>query len=82
MLMMLVSWGLLESVDVALFRLGNIVPIRSIWDNLFIALTAIIGQSGMTINDGFPYWVSYGEYICAVILFAMFVNALYVRYKD
>ena len=47
-----------------------------------IALTAIIGQSGMTINDGFPYWVSYGEYICAVILFAMFVNALYVRYKD
>lgn len=82
LLMILVSWGLLESVDVALFRLGNIIPIRSIWDNLFIALTAIIGQSGMTINDGFPYWVSYGEYICAVILFAMFVNALYVRYKD
>ena len=82
LLMILVSWGLLESVDVALFRLGNIIPIRSIWDNLFIAITAIIGQSGMTINDGFPYWVSYGEYICAVILFAMFVNALYVRYKD
>lgn len=82
LLMILVSWGLLESVDVALFRLGNIIPNRSIWDNLFIALTAIIGQSGMTINDGFPYWVSYGEYICAVILFAMFVNALYVRYKD
>lgn len=82
LLMILVSWGLLEGVDLALFSLKNITPIRNIWDNFYIAVSAVIGQSGMKIKDGFPYWVSYGEYICAVILFAMFVNALYVRYKD
>lgn len=81
-LMILFSWGMLESVDIALFRLKNVMPIRSIWDNLFISITAVIGQSGMCLKDGFPYWVSYVEYIGALILFAMFVNALYVRYKD
>ncbi len=81
-LMILFSWGILECVDITLLRLRCIIPVRSIWDNLFISITAVIGQSGLKISDGFPYWVAYMEYIGAVILFAMFVNALYVRYKD
>lgn len=47
-----------------------------------IAITLAIGQSGMTIENGYVYWAIYGEYIDAVILLSMFVNALYIGYRD
>lgn len=34
------------------------------------------------LEDGLPYWLSISEYLIGVILFAMFVNALYARYKE
>ncbi len=82
LLMIVASWGLLEIIDTVLFFLESVKPTRSCMDNLLIAITAVIGQSGMTIEDGCVYWITYGEYIGAVILFAMFVNALYIRYRD
>jgi len=56
--------------------------ISNFGDNLVRSLAAIAGQSGLKIGDGFPFWVANIEYIGAVVLFAVFVNALYVRYKD
>jgi hypothetical protein len=50
--------------------------------NLVRSFAAIAGQSGLKIEDGFPFWIAIIEYIGAIILFAVFVNALYVRYKD
>lgn len=47
-----------------------------------IALAGLAGQSGLSIQCGFPFWIVTLEYLLGVILFAMFVNALYVRYKD
>lgn len=49
---------------------------------LVISIAAIAGQSGLQLKDGFEFWVATTEYLAGVILFAMFVNALYVRYKD
>lgn len=54
----------------------------NIVNNLIISITAIAGQSGLQKNDGFEFWIADIEYVGAIILFAMFVNALYVRYKD
>jgi len=50
--------------------------------NLKLALAAIVGQSGMSIESGFTFWIASIEYVLGIIIFAMFVNALYVRYKD
>lgn len=80
--MILVSWALIVGIDIALFQINNITIQRTVMDSLLIAVTAIAGQSGLKYGDGFPYWIAFGEYIGAVVLFAMFVNALYVRYKD
>ena len=55
---------------------------ENIVNNSIISITAIAGQSGLKISDGFEFWIANIEYIVAIILFAMFVNALYVRYKD
>lgn len=80
--MILSSWVLIMGIDIVRFQINNIITDRTVMDNLLIAITAIAGQSGLNCNDGFLYWIAFGEYIGAVILFAMFVNALYVRYKD
>lgn len=81
-IMILFSWVLIAGIDIARFQISNITTNRTVMDSLLIAITAIAGQSGLNCNDGFPYWIAFGEYIGAVVLFAMFVNALYVRYKD
>lgn len=80
--MILLSWGMIVGIDIARFQVSNITTNRTVIDSLLIAITAIAGQSGLSCNDGFTYWIAFGEYIGAVVLFAMFVNALYVRYKD
>lgn len=49
---------------------------------LVTAVAAIAGQSGLSIADGFDFWVAAVEYLLGIILFAMFVNALFVRYKE
>ena len=49
---------------------------------LVISIAAIAGQSGLQLKNGFEFWVATIEYLTGVVLFAMFVNALYVRYKD
>ncbi len=81
-IMILISWGLIVGNDIMLFQMKNITTQRTIMESFRIALTAIVGQSGLVYSDGFPYWIAFCEYIGAVVLFAMFVNALYVRYKD
>lgn len=58
------------------------VAISNYSNNLISSLAAIVGQSGIGIEAGFPFWIATIEYIGAVVLFAIFVNALYVRYKD
>lgn len=82
LVMILLSWVLIAGIDIARFQISNITTNRTVMDSLLIAITAIAGQSGLNCSDGFPYWIAFGEYIGAVVLFAMFVNALYVRYKD
>lgn len=48
---------------------------------LQLSVVAIAGQQGLTLKDGFQFWMYNIEYCIGVILFAMFVNALYVRYN-
>lgn len=55
---------------------------NTIMDCAIIAFSAILGQSGLTVDDGWRYVVTCVEYGISVILFAMFVNALYVKYRD
>lgn len=81
-IMIIFSWALIAGIDIICSQISNITTDRIIMDSLLIAITAITGQSGLNCNDGFSYWIAFGEYIGAVILFAMFVNALYVRYKE
>lgn len=50
--------------------------------NFLISFAALAGQNNFIIKDGLPYWLLIIEYLIGVILFAMFVNALYVRYKE
>lgn len=63
---------------------GNIIKncIRNIIDNFLVSLSAFGGQSELTLNDGMIYWLGLIEYIVGVVFFAMFVNALYLRYKE
>lgn len=51
-------------------------------NNLSISIAALAGQNSFTLKNGLPYWLSMIEYLLGVILFAMFVNALYARYKE
>ena len=48
---------------------------------LQLSVAAIAGQQGLELKDGFQFWIYNIEYCIGVILFAMFVNALYVRYN-
>ena len=52
------------------------------WNNFLIAASAFVGQSGLCIADGIIFWLGLLEYLIGVILFAMFVNALYLRYGE
>lgn len=58
------------------------IPLEQFLKYLAISIAAIAGQSGLSLKDGFTFWIATTEYLAGVILFAMFVNALYVRYKD
>lgn len=51
-------------------------------NNFFLSTASIAGQGGLQINDGILFWFSMCEYLIGVILFAMFVNSLYLRYKE
>lgn len=82
LIMIFASWGLIVTKDIVMFQWKGVTTSRTFLDDLRIAVTAIAGQSGLTACAGFPYWVAFAEYVGAVVLFAMFVNALYVRYKD
>lgn len=53
-----------------------------IWENFLISFATLSGQIGFSMGDGLSYWLSIIEYLIGIILFAMFVNALYVRYKE
>lgn len=56
--------------------------IHVIWENCLISFAALAGQNSFSMIDGLPYWLSIIEYLIGVVLFAMFVNALYARYKE
>lgn len=51
-------------------------------NNIFISFSAFAGQSGFARTDGVIFWFGTIEYIIGIIFFAMFVNALYLRYKE
>ncbi len=51
-------------------------------NNIFISFSAFAGQSGLTRTDGVIFWFGTVEYIIGIVFFAMFVNALYLRYKE
>lgn len=63
----------LEEIFKGFFTLGKYI----LWS---IAIYA--GQIQFEMEDGLPFWSSVIEYLLGVVLFAMFVNALYVRYKE
>lgn len=81
-LMIFLSFLMILGYDIVNFQINDITTQRTVIDAFRIAFTSIIGQAGLTYHDGFVYWVSYFEYIGALILFAMFVNALYAKYKN
>ena len=56
--------------------------IKVIWKNFLISLAMLAGQSSVSMENWLSYWLSIIEYLIGVILFAMFVNALYARYKE
>ena len=49
---------------------------------LAYAVAGIAGQSGLTICNGIVFWIVTLEYLLGVILCAVFVNGLYLRYKN
>ena len=49
---------------------------------LAYAVAGIAGQSELTICNGISFWIVTLEYLLGVILFAVFVNGLYLRYKN
>lgn len=51
-------------------------------NNFLLAIANLAGQINFQMSDGLPFWLSVAEYLLGVVLFAMFVNALYVRYKE
>lgn len=50
--------------------------------NFLISFATLAGQISFSMENGLPYWLSIIEYLVGVILFAMFVNAMYARYKE
>ena len=55
---------------------------RKVLQCLAYAVAGIAGQSGLTICNGISFWIVTLEYLLGVILFAVFVNGLYLRYKN
>ena len=53
-----------------------------VWNYFLLSITALAGQNSFELREGLPYWLSVIEYLLGVVLFAMFVNALYARYKE
>lgn len=53
-----------------------------VWNYFLISIAALAGQNSFKLENGLSYWLSVVEYLLGVILFAMFVNALYARYKE
>lgn len=53
-----------------------------VWNYFLISIAALAGQNSFELRAGLPYWLSVIEYLLGVVLFAMFVNALYARYKE
>ena len=53
-----------------------------VWNYFLISIAALAGQNSFELREGVPYWLSVIEYLLGVVLFAMFVNALYARYKE
>lgn len=68
--------------SIRFYALNKCIDLNKVINYLIISIAAIAGQSGLTLNDGFEFWIATAEYLAGVVLFAMFVNALYVRYKD
>lgn len=64
------SWSTLEKVAV------------HIWNNLLLSAASLVGQGYLSTTDGVAYWITVLEALLGVVLFATFVNALYLRYKD
>lgn len=63
-----------------LFAGGNLS--ESLCRNIVNSMASLAGKSDFILIDGAKFWLSILEYIFGVILFAVFANALYVRYKD
>lgn len=53
-----------------------------IWNSFLISIAALAGQNSFKLESGVVYWLAVIEYLLGVILFAMFANALYARYKE
>lgn len=53
-----------------------------VWNYFLISIAALAGQNSFELREGLLYWLSVIEYLLGVVLFAMFVNALYARYKE
>ena len=53
-----------------------------VWNYFLISIAALAGQNSFELREGLPYCLSVIEYLLGVVLFAMFVNALYARYKE
>lgn len=62
----------------------SLIPncIYGLLNSFLLSIASFAGQSNLSINDGIIFWFSTVEYIIGVIFFAIFVNALYVRYKE
>lgn len=61
---------------------GLFISLKYLINNLVLSISAFAGQSGLSSKDGLLFWFAMVEYLTGVILFAMFVNALYLRYKE
>lgn len=56
--------------------------IKEIIENFIFSIAAFAGQSGASIDQGLIFWIATMEFVIGIVIFAMFVNALYVRYRD
>lgn len=54
---------------------------NALLNSFLIGLSGIVGQSGVSNSLEAVFWIVTIEYLLGIVLFAMFVNALYVRYK-
>lgn len=64
------------------FDFSSILLLNLILKNFCISFASLGGKIDFVINDGLVYWLSIIEYLIGVILFAILVNAIYLRYKD